>query len=169
MPVRTRYVLYFGRFSVEKGIKTLLKVCSAHPEIQFIFAGNGPFADDVKKIPNIDCKGFVQGGELQSLIRNAEFCVYPAEWYEVFGLAVGEAIKVGTPVIASRIGGIPEIVDHGKNGILIESGNEEMLSRMISELWNNRSELNRYKKALNHNNNLLDVKQYYQKLKNMYA
>lgn len=167
-PSRLRYVLYFGRISAEKGIQTLLKVCRKHPEIRFVFAGNGPLADDAKRISNIDYRGFVQGRKLQSLIRNAEFCVYPTEWYEVFGLAIGESIMLGTPVIASRIGGIPEIITHGENGELIDSGNEEMLSKVICKLWQNHSELDKYKKALS-KNDFMDVSQYYQKLKKVYA
>lgn len=54
------YVLYFGRFSEEKGIGTLLKVCKELPNIQFVFAGTGPLEDTVNGISNIKNVGFKQ-------------------------------------------------------------------------------------------------------------
>ena len=70
------YVLYFGRFSEEKGIGTLIKVCKELPDVQFIFAGTGPLEDCIKGVSNIKNVGFQKGAALEKLIREAQFSVY---------------------------------------------------------------------------------------------
>lgn len=134
-----KYVLYFGRLSEEKGIKTLIDVCKALPEVSFVFVGTGPMSDEVKSISNIEYKGFQKEDDLWNLIANAQFCVCPSEWNEVFGLTIGEAMALGTPVIASNIGGIPEAL--GEGGQLFKPGSVQELMEVIKNLWNNPSRI----------------------------
>ncbi len=130
-----KYVLYFGRFSKEKGTETLLKVCRALPEIPFVFAGTGPLEEKVRKEKNVICLGFLQGGELRSVIEGAYFCVYPSEWYENCPFSVMESQLYGTPMIASDLGGTPELIKSGVTGELFRAGDEEELAEHIHELW----------------------------------
>ncbi len=130
-----KYVLYFGRFSKEKGTETLLKVCRALPEIPFVFAGTGPLEEKVRKEKNVICLGFLQGGELRSVIEGAYFCVYPSEWYENCPFSVMESQLYGTPMIASDLGGTPELIKSGMTGELFRAGDEEELAEHIHELW----------------------------------
>ena len=74
------YVLYFGRFSQEKGIKTMIQVAQSLPEIPFVFAGTGPLESKIAQAPNIKNVGFQSGEALADLIREACFTVYPSEW-----------------------------------------------------------------------------------------
>ncbi len=129
------YVLYFGRYSQEKGIPTLLDVCKQLPQIRFIFAGSGPLADMLKGIPNIENVGFQSGEALRALIREARFSLYPSEWYENCPFSVMESQMYGTPVLAADIGGIPELIESGKTGELFESGNPEALRTQLSYMW----------------------------------
>ena len=76
------YTLYFGRFSEEKGIGTLIKVCKELPDVQFIFAGTGPLEDTINGVSNIKNVEFQRGEALEKLIREARFSIYPSEWYE---------------------------------------------------------------------------------------
>lgn len=138
------YVLYFGRFSQEKGIGTLLEVCKALPEIPFIFAGNGPLEADIGQVPNIRNVGFQKGEALEKLIREARFSVYPSEWYENCPFSVMESQLYGTPVLGADIGGIPELIQVGRTGELFESGNAEDLRQKIQSLWSNRGILDEY-------------------------
>ena len=101
------YVLYFGRYSEEKGVKTLLEVARSLPEIPFVLAGSGPLEEQTRGIPNVKQVGFQSGEALQRLIGEASFTVYPSEWYENCPLSVIESMVLGTPVIGARIGGIP--------------------------------------------------------------
>ncbi len=129
------YVLYFGRFSEEKGIKTLLAACEALPDIPFVFAGSGPLEDRVSKVKNVENKGFVTGEALHRLIAGARFSVYPSEWYENCPFSVMESQIYGTPVLVSDLGGAPELVQAGRTGELFRGGDAEELTAHIRELW----------------------------------
>lgn len=132
------YVLYFGRFSEEKGIGTLVRVCKELPEIQFIFAGNGPLEETINGISNIKNVEFQTGEALEQLIREARFSICPSEWYENCPFSVMESQMYGTPVLGANVGGIPELLQVGKTGELFESGNAAELKNQIQKLWNNR-------------------------------
>lgn len=136
--VKKDYVLYFGRFSKEKGIATLIKVCRELPDVQFVFAGSGPLEDAVNGIPNIKNVGFRKGAALEKLIREARFSVYPSEWYENCPFSVMESQMYGTPVLGANIGGIPELIEVGRTGELFESGNSAQLRSRIRKLWEDR-------------------------------
>lgn len=135
--VKEDYVLYFGRFSEEKGIKTLINVCKDLPNINFVFAGTGPLEDEIEGVKNIKNVGFKKGLELEMLIRKAKFSIYPSEWYENCPFSVMESQMYCTPVLGADIGGIPELINVGKTGELFESGNFESLKSGIEKLWNN--------------------------------
>ena len=77
------YVLYFGRFSEEKGIGTLIKVCKELPDVQFIFAGTGPLEEMVNGVKNIKNVGFQKGEALEKLIREARFSIDAETWHRV--------------------------------------------------------------------------------------
>lgn len=129
------YVLYFGRFAAEKGIDMLLAACRELPEVQFVFAGSGSMEGELAGAPNVKYVGFQQGDALKKLIAEARFTVYPSVWYENCPLSVMESIASGTPVIGARIGGIPELIEDGKTGLLFESGNVQELTKQIRRLW----------------------------------
>lgn len=138
------YVLYFGRFSEEKGIHTLIKVCKELPDIPFVFAGTGPLESSMKEIKNIKNVGFQQGETLEKLIREARFSVYPSEWYENCPFSVMESQMYGTPVLGANIGGIPELIQNGKTGELFESGDREDLKAKIQKLWDDKKLCRQY-------------------------
>ena len=140
------YVLYFGRFSKEKGIATLIEVCKQLPEVQFIFAGTGPLEEEIKGIPNIQNVAFQKGEALETLIREARFSVYPSEWYENCPFSVMESQMYGTPVLGADIGGIPELIQVGVTGELFESGNQDELREKIEKLWQDKGLTEQYSK-----------------------
>ena len=130
------YVLYFGRFSEEKGIGTLIQATKELPDVQFIFAGTGPLESEINGVANIKNVGFQKGDALEQLIREAKFSVYPSEWYENCPFSVMESQMYGTPVLGADIGGIPELIRVGETGELFESGNKEELKSEIREMGN---------------------------------
>lgn len=77
--IKKDYVLYFGRYSQEKGVETLVEVAKDLPEIQFVFAGSGLLESLLEDVPNIRNVGFQTGVALEKLIREARFTVYPSE------------------------------------------------------------------------------------------
>lgn len=139
-----RYVLYFGRYSKEKGVETLLRVCRLLPDIKFVFAGKGPLEDIVNQTANVENIGFLKSKELGTFIENAAFSICPSECYENSPFSVIESIQYGTPVLGAAIGGIPELIDEGKTGELFESGNALQLKEKIASLWQNKEQIYRY-------------------------
>lgn len=137
--VKKDYVLYFGRFSEEKGIGTLIKVCKELPDVNFIFAGTGPLEEQINRIENIKNVGFQTGEALETLIREARFSIYPSEWYENCPFSVMESQMYGTPVLGADIGGISELIEAGRTGELFESGNAAELKEKIRKLWSDKA------------------------------
>lgn len=138
------YVLYFGRYSEEKGIRTLIYVCNKLQDIPFIFAGNGPLENEVEACSNIKNVGFIKGDELIQTIKNARFAVFPSEWYENCPFSVMEAQLYGTPVLGAAIGGTPELIQDQVTGELFESGNRSDLKQKLTDLWYDEERCRRY-------------------------
>lgn len=141
---KKNYVLYFGRFSKEKGVDTLVEVCREMPEVSFVFAGTGPLEEKLKGIRNIRNAGFQRGEALEKLIREARFTIHPSECYENCPFSVIESLMYGTPVLGADIGGIPELIRPGENGELVESRNGEQLKEKIHKLWNDKELTDEY-------------------------
>lgn len=131
------YILYFGRLSVEKGFEEFINACKKLPHIKFKIAGTGPLEELCNNIPNVEYVGFKVGGELKELIYKAKFSVYPSIWYENCPLSVLESESLGTPVLASKMGGIPELVENGVTGVLLEEVSEKELCDKIEMLYGN--------------------------------
>ncbi|MCR0326670.1 glycosyltransferase family 4 protein [[Clostridium] innocuum] len=162
------YVIYFGRYSKEKGIETLLEVCKQLPEVNFVFAGSGPLVEKINAIKNIMNVGFKTGESLEKLIREARFSIYPSEWYENCPFSVMESQMYGTPVLGANIGGIPELIKRNKTGDLFESGNVNMLINKVKELWDNKKLTDLY--SNNCQNIAFDtIDKYYDKIITIYS
>lgn len=129
------YILYFGRFSEEKGIRTLLEVCRQLPQIPFVFAGGGPLEHLIGGIPNVRNVGFLQGRPLEALIRGARFCVCPSECNDNCPFSVMESLMQGTPVLGAVRGGIPELIADGRTGWLFPAGDRRALQAAIERIW----------------------------------
>lgn len=160
------YVLYFGRFAEEKGVRTLLETTKYLPDIPFVFAGSGPLEDEIRSFAdnndNVSFVGFKTGDELKELISKATFSVYPSEWYENCPFSVMESISLGIPVLGSDIGGIPELIicSHTKKvstsasecvatirseecGLLFKPGDITDMSDKIRTMWSDRDMLSK--------------------------
>lgn len=134
---RGSYFLYFGRLSVEKGIRTLVAAFSNDKNHKLKIAGTGPLKDFVeesaKACSNIEYVGFKKGEDLADLIRNSSFVILPSECYENNPLAIVEAYCFGKPVIGADIAGIPELINNGRDGFLFRSGDRESLEKAIED------------------------------------
>lgn len=136
------YGLYFGRLSEEKGVLTLLRALSMSPDIPFCIVGSGPLEQMVQQLvieyelKNVKLAGFKSGVELRELIAGASFTVIPSEWYENCPMSVLESFAMGKPVIGARIGGIPELIEEGVDGLTFESGDADDLAGKLRVLLN---------------------------------
>ena len=134
------YGLYLGRLSAEKGVKTLLTAYTQlHASFNLKVVGTGPLLDELRReYPDVEFTGYKSGQALKKLIAGAAFIVVPSEWYENCPMVILEAMAFGKPVIGSRIGGIPELIEDGKTGLLFTAKNYEELSSKMQQLIQNR-------------------------------
>ena len=164
---KKNYALYFGRYSEEKGIATLIQACKKMPEVSFVFAGDGPLKEQVENLPNVKNLGFLKGEKLQRVIGEAKFVVVPSVCYENCPFTVIESQCLGTPVIGSDLGGIPELMDIGKTGEVFEAGNVEKLAEGIKRLWNDEKKCMEYSEACR-GKRFSDLKEYCSNLEKIY-
>lgn len=162
------YILYFGRISQEKGIETLLKAIESLPNIKFVFAGKGPLEHKLQNYNNIEYVGFKQKTELDKLIAESLFTLCPSECYENSPMSVLESQAMFTPVIGSEIGGIPELIDDGVDGLLFKPGDAKDLESKIQLLYNNKELLKQYSIRCNEKIKRFSVDNYYNKLLEVY-
>ena len=130
-------VAFAGRLSPEKGVADFLEAARVLRHHPFAVAGDvSGMPQAVKEAPpNVTFHGFLRGEELDRFYARARVVVAPSVWFEGFPNTVGSAMGMGKPVIASKLGALPEIVDDGKTGLLCEPGNVDDLIARIEYLW----------------------------------
>jgi glycosyltransferase involved in cell wall biosynthesis len=130
------YVLYLGRLSQEKGVETLLRAHAAdNAAWRLVVAGSGPLLEDLQsRFPSAEFTGHLTGKALETRLRKASVVVVPSEWHENSPLSILEAMAHAKPIIASRIGGIPELVRDGETGLLFEPKDTQQLSSCVRML-----------------------------------
>lgn len=143
------YILFIGRLSKEKGVFTLLHAMKSI-SLPLKIAGTGPeeellkkFAADHKLEDKVEFLGYKQKSELSEIIRNCTLGVITSECYENYPYSVLEFMACGKPVVGSKLGGIPEMIEHNYTGLLFEAGNMKSLSETINLLASNPSEIER--------------------------
>lgn len=130
------YYCFVGRLSHEKGARTLIEAANQLPfPVKII--GGGPLMSELKEVAhdNVEFVGFKQWDDIKELVGRARFTVIPSEWYENNPMSVIEAECLGTPVLGARIGGIPELIDEGVNGMTFESRDAADLRGKISQMY----------------------------------
>lgn len=162
------YVLYFGKLCKEKGTYTLAEVCRRMPDVKFVFAGYGPAEKCLRNLPNVLYVGFKSGKELKNLIQQARISVCPSEWYENCPFSVIESQMYLTPVIGSRMGGIPELIREGETGELFEAGNVDELEKKICKLFDTPGLIEQFTENCKHLE-FETPESYYLKLMNVYG
>lgn len=132
------YFAYVGRLSEEKGIPILLECWRRGRCLpQLRIAGSGPLEEQVRSaaatLGNVEWLGTRSSGEVMNMIGDAQALICPSCWYEGMPRVVIEAMAVGTPVLASRLGTFVELIDHGRTGMLFESGQPDALMACVNE------------------------------------
>lgn len=130
---KSDYYCYVGRISPEKGVETLLKAAQNLP-YKLKLIGTGPILEKLQieyKSDHIEFLGHQNWEKLKEILAQSRFLVIPSEWYENNPLSVIESLCLGIPVLGADIGGIPELISEGKNGLLFESGNAIDLQQKI--------------------------------------
>ena len=140
------YAVYVGRLSGEKGVRTLLSAWRAFPDFPLKMVGVGPLrAELAERIDreglNVELSGMRNREELFDIIGGASIQIVPSECYEGFPLVILEALACGTPVVASRIGSLDEIVADGEAGVKFASGDPAALAEKVGQMLSDRSRL----------------------------
>ncbi len=135
------------RASDEKGVKHLLRAfdmverdaSAGAPRPALLYLGDGPQLAELRSVrealsskDDIILAGYRR--DAANIVRGADLCVVPSVWQDAFPLAVLEAMANGRPVIASRVGGVPEMIEHGISGLLVPPADERALAGAIHAL-----------------------------------
>jgi len=146
------FALFVGRLSPEKGSDTLLSAwerLGGKPHLKIV--GDGPLApraaDAARRYPGVEWLGRQPLEEVYELMGGAAFLVFPSEVYETFGRVAIEAFARGTPVVASKIGAIAELVEHGRTGLHFRPGDSRDLAAQVEWALSHPAELERMRKA----------------------
>jgi glycosyltransferase involved in cell wall biosynthesis len=137
------YALFVGRLGPEKGLDTLLEAWRTHrPAMRLRILGSGPLEAEVAAaaaaVPEIAYDGFRQRSDVLDLIGRAAMVIVPSKGQEPFGLVAIEALARGTPVVAARVGSLPDLVDDGRTGRLFAPGDAADLAASVGWVWQNR-------------------------------
>lgn len=141
-----RYVLFAGKISQYKGLDYLLpameQVRQQCPDCRLIVAGSGKFHFDISpyaKKDYIDIRNrFIPDNELVALIRHSEFMVCPYTDATQSGVIMS-AFAFAKPIIATNVGGLPEMVTDGRHGLIVKEKDSEALAQAIIRLWKSPS------------------------------
>lgn len=135
---RAPYVVFIGRLSVEKGVDVLIDAAARVPELGVKIIGDGPLEEELRaraaSLPNVEFLGRVEGEQKFALLREARAVIFPSLCYENFSLVLLEALSVGTPIIASRLGGLPTILNEGKDSLLFTPGDAGALAELLRQV-----------------------------------
>ena len=137
-PVRIAAV---ANLIAEKGIDILLKACAELQELpwRLTIVGDGRARPQLESLAaTLGLSGRVEfvglRDDVEAILQTADIYVHPCLWEEAFGLTIAEAMACGCAVVASRTGGIPEIIEDGKCGILVERGDVPALREVLRTL-----------------------------------
>ena len=144
-PPATPVLVGAGRLVGDKGfdlaIRALATVRADHPEAVLRLAGDGPerpaletLADQVGVADAVELLGWVAPEQLPELLAESTMVLMPSRWEEAFGLVALQAAQVGRPVVATAVGGLPEVVEDGVTGTLVPSEDAEALAAAVLEL-----------------------------------
>jgi glycosyltransferase involved in cell wall biosynthesis len=137
-PTEGRYGLFFGRLTAAKGVKTLLAASRIASDVPLWIAGEGPLEEVVRKA-QVTYVGRLDRVSMSKTIAGSTFVVLASEWHESFGYSALEALMAAKPVIATRVGAMPEVVIDGETGILVPPFSPEELALAMRTLWRDRS------------------------------
>ncbi len=139
-PGRSEYALFLGRISQEKGLLTLLAAVQ-EANVPLLIVGEGPMQSTVEAtiahdgLTHVRIEGYLTGPALTQTMVRTNFAVVPSECYENSPNVILESFAQGRPVVATAIGGIPELVNDGVDGLLVPPGDTRALANAIRWLW----------------------------------
>ncbi len=139
------FALFVGRLSAEKGLTTLLRAWAQLPDLPLRIIGDGPLRSfvqgEAQKLPNVTLMGFRERPQVVESMRSAACLIIPSEWYEGFPMTLLEAMACGTPIVASDLGSLRELVPEGVVGTRFIAGDSNHLAQKVRS-WISREDRN---------------------------
>jgi glycosyltransferase involved in cell wall biosynthesis len=127
-------VFFVGRFDRQKGLDTLMEAARRAPGVLSVRCAGASVVDqdDLQETPaNVELLGWLDEPSIESQLSAADVVAVPSRW-EGFGLVAAEAMRAGLPVVASRVGGLPEVVEDGVTGRLVPPDDPAALLHALS-------------------------------------
>jgi glycosyltransferase involved in cell wall biosynthesis len=146
------YVLFVGRLSREKGVDLLLAAWKRlRGRLPLKIVGDGPVAgqvaEAVRRLRGVEWLGSQPKDSVLALMKDARALIFPSVWYEGFPMVIAEAYAVGLPVIASDLGSMSSLIDHGRTGLLFGPGDTEALTAQLQWVLANPADLKRMREG----------------------
>lgn len=133
------FFLIVSRLSPEKGVDVALRA-AARASVRIVVAGGGPSTSSLRdEFPSVEFRGHVGPEEVRDLLSRCTALVVPSLWFENAPMSILEAMSQATPIIASSIGGIPEQVRHGVDGMLVPPNEENALADAMTRMQSDAS------------------------------
>jgi glycosyltransferase involved in cell wall biosynthesis len=143
---REHYAVFVGRLTAEKGVHTLINAWKHLPGIPLKILGDGALRAELEQIVRehqlkVEFLGYQSRDQVLSIVAKAALQIIPSECYEGFPMAMLEAYASGTPVLASRIGSLDELVEEGKTGRKFAAGDAQDLARIARHMLDDPAQL----------------------------
>ena len=136
------YALCVGRVSKEKGVPALLNAWRRLPRTYGLrIIGDGPVREQLEReakaegLSNVVFMGHLPRERVIEAMKAARFIIFPSELYENLPLTILESFACGVPALASKLGAMQEIVEHGRTGMLFHPGDAEQIASVVAEAW----------------------------------
>lgn len=148
IPDNKKIIVQVSWIIPEKGIPDLLEVaqivCSKRKDAQFVIVGEGPYRERYQRRANemgledsVTWTGLMKDPFGEGVYDAADIVCQLSQWEEVFGWMIAEAMAFSKPVVANRVGGIPELVDDGETGFLVDRGDVQQAAERVLSLLEN--------------------------------
>lgn len=147
------YALFVGRITDEKGVYTLINAWRELPDIKLKVVGDGPALPALAELvaqhnlTHVELMGRQKREDTLAIMQDARALIFPSLWYEGMPMTIIEAFACGVPVIASHLGSMAAVVEHGRTGLHFEAGNSGDLAVQVRELWQQPEKLAEMRKA----------------------
>ncbi|MHA1596696.1 MAG: glycosyltransferase family 4 protein [Candidatus Asgardarchaeia archaeon] len=143
-------VLFLGRISYRKGIHLLLPAMfnldrSLREKTRLLIIGEGELSpwleEKIREISNkvkVSYLGYIPNSKVIMYMKASDIVLVPSIYGEAFGVVIIEAMACGKPVIGTRVGGIPEIIEHMKSGLLVPPNDSKSIAKALTYLLENK-------------------------------